>query len=149
MHNITSALPTESKLLWNGESVEFDKAGASGIAILSNGVAVTELANAKKQYYFTWAGGLSEGHKSSGKMTFAQEGKQPEGTRLNKSHIHRMLFSYYRYLFISRNRSLYQKIGKHHGTSGWEVYRVPHGKRIRSLRDSCIQKSLLQHKIIG
>jgi len=60
-----------------------------------------------------------------------------------------MVFSYLRYLFISDNRPLYQQIGKKHGTTGWEAYRIAHGKRIRSLRDSRIQKALMQHKIIG
>jgi hypothetical protein len=60
-----------------------------------------------------------------------------------------MLFSYLRYLFISKNRPLYQQIGKKHGTTGWEVYRIAHGKRIRTSRDNYIRKALLEHKIIG
>ena len=79
---VSYKMPTESKLLWNGESVEFDKAGAAGIALLSNGVAVTDLATAKKQYCLTWAEGLSEGDKPEGKMILAEAGKQPETTSL-------------------------------------------------------------------
>ena len=79
---VTYKVPTESKLLWNGQSVEFDKSGAYGIAILNNGVAVTNLTSDKKQYYLTWAGGLSQGDKSGGKMVVAQEGKEAESTDL-------------------------------------------------------------------
>jgi hypothetical protein len=79
---VSYKIPTEAKLLWNGQIIEFDKSGTYGIAILNNGLAVTNLRGDKKQYYLTWSGGLSEGDKSGGKMVVAQEGKKPESTDL-------------------------------------------------------------------
>ncbi|MGI6074565.1 MAG: hypothetical protein ACOYEA_08000 [Fermentimonas sp.] len=73
-------VPTEPKLLWNGQTVEFDKAGGYGISILTNGLAITNLTGEKKQYYLTWVGDMSTGNKSEGKMVVAQEGKAPETT---------------------------------------------------------------------
>ncbi|MDD4590002.1 MAG: Ig-like domain-containing protein [Parabacteroides sp.] len=72
---VSYSIPTQSKFVWNNESVEFDKAGGYGISILSNSIALTDLNIDKKQYVLSWTGGLSEGEKSNGKLMISEQGK--------------------------------------------------------------------------
>ena len=57
--------------------------------------------------------------------------------------------TYIHYLFISRNRSLYQHVAKKHHTSGWKVYQVAHGKRVKTLDEFCIFGELHRMGIIN
>ncbi len=63
-------IPTSPTFAWNGTPAEFDKAGASGITILSNSVALTNLASdAKRQYLLSWTGSLTEGEEKTTGIT--------------------------------------------------------------------------------
>lgn len=57
--------------------------------------------------------------------------------------------SFLHYLLFSRNRALYRQLAAVYGTTGWNVYRIAHGKRIRSLNESRISWELRQKGIIG
>jgi hypothetical protein len=73
---------TPSKFVWNGASVEFDKADKYGISVLSTGVALTDLITDKKQYLLSWDGGLTTGDKTNGKLVIAQSGKEADEVTL-------------------------------------------------------------------
>lgn len=79
---VSYTIPTSSRFVWNGTPMEFDKAGGYGISILSNGVALTDLTTAKKQYLLSWTGGLSEGDKTGGSLVIAEPGKTAETVTL-------------------------------------------------------------------
>lgn len=42
------------------------------------------------------------------------------------------------YVFLCKNREQYKLLGKKHGSTGWNAYRIAHGKHIHNLRDYCI-----------
>ena len=53
-----------------------------------------------------------------------------------------MCIAYIHFMFFCDNHALYQRLSKKHRTSEWHVYRVAHGKPIRSLREGCIYRDL-------
>lgn len=42
-----------------------------------------------------------------------------------------MLRTFLKYKFACRDDKKYRRLGRKYGTSGWNVYRIFHGKRIR------------------
>ena len=49
-----------------------------------------------------------------------------------------MLISLIRYFFFCKNQNQYKLLGKKYKTTGWNAYRVVHGKYIRNIRDYSI-----------
>jgi len=59
-----------------------------------------------------------------------------------------MFVTYVHFLLYCRNRQLYSRLAKKHGTTVWHVYRVAHGKRINTMRDGCIFRELHREGIL-
>jgi hypothetical protein len=55
----------------------------------------------------------------------------------------------YRYLFRNENRQRYADIAMKYNSTTWNVYRVAHGKRVRSMRDGGIYRELFRQGIIN
>ena len=55
----------------------------------------------------------------------------------------------FRYLFCCTNRNIYDEIALKHKTTAWNVYRLAHGKKVRSLRDGSIHRELFRQGIIN
>lgn len=81
---VTYAVPNEFKMIWEGMSLEFDKADAHAITLLSSGIAVSDVVKSNKQYFFSWQGGYGEGQKSGGKMIVVEKGKEPQNITLTE-----------------------------------------------------------------
>ncbi|HBG41518.1 MAG TPA: hypothetical protein DDZ96_06130 [Porphyromonadaceae bacterium] len=66
---VTVGVPTAGTFVWDTYTAKFDEADKYGIALLENGIALTELTTDKKQYYLSWtSGGLTAGDKTGGKL---------------------------------------------------------------------------------
>jgi|SRR5690606_19899406 len=78
--NVTATVlvPTTPMFTWNGQTIEFDKAGGYGITILPNKIALTDIINDQKQYILSWTGGLSEEDKTDGTLAIISAGSEPE-----------------------------------------------------------------------
>lgn len=55
----------------------------------------------------------------------------------------------YRYLFHNKNRQNYTDIAIKYNSTAWNVYRIAHGKNIRTLRDGSIYHELFRQGIIS
>jgi hypothetical protein len=55
----------------------------------------------------------------------------------------------FRYLFHNKDRKSYRTIAMKHKSTTWNVYRIAHGKNIRTLRDGSIYRELFRQGIIS
>ena len=49
-----------------------------------------------------------------------------------------MLISFIRYSFFCKDQKQFKQLGKKHKITGWNAYRVVHGKRIKNMRENCV-----------
>ena len=74
----SNVIPTLAMFNWDGQDVEFDKAGGYAITILSSisKVALTDLTTNNKQYSISWTGGFTKGEKTNGELIISEKGKE-------------------------------------------------------------------------